>query len=120
MEYLSFSNPSLRNSVSTGQLHHEAPGIGRIKGGVMSLLVILILGRYFGRKSFGSILGTAVALLAPMGLLDAVFYRWIFDTTGSCNNAFVMALILSLLAYITMFFVHVLGVATCNTNHMQM
>ena len=69
-----------------------------ISSGAVTPLVIIILGRYFGRKAFGSILGTMVALLSPMGMISPVFYGWVFDTTGSYNNAFIMALVLVVLA----------------------
>ena len=73
--------------------------------GAVTPIVVLILGRFFGRKSFGAILGTAVALLAPMGLLAPVIYGWIYDTRGSYNMAFSVALILAAMAMVTMFFV---------------
>lgn len=73
--------------------------------GAVTPLVILIFGRFFGRKAFGAILGTAVALLAPMGLLAPVFYGWVYDTTSSYNNAFIVALVLAGLAVVTMLFV---------------
>ena len=43
-----------------------------LSSGAVTPLLILIIGRYFGRKAFGSILGTLVACLAPMGLLSPV------------------------------------------------
>jgi hypothetical protein len=36
--------------------------------------------------------GTAVAMLSPIGLLAPVFYDWIYDTMGSYDNAFTVAL----------------------------
>ena len=66
-----------------------------LSSGAVTPLIILILGRYFGRKSFGSILGTLVSFLAPMGLVAPVYYGWVFDTTGSYNNAFLTVLILA-------------------------
>ena len=76
-----------------------------LSSGAVTPVVILMLGRYFGRKAFGSILGTMIACLAPMGLLAPVYFGWIFDTTASYNVAFITALALSLLAVVTMFFV---------------
>ncbi|MCJ7605631.1 MAG: MFS transporter, partial [Dehalococcoidales bacterium] len=60
--------------------------------GAITPLIILMLGRYFGRKAFGSLLGTMVAFLAPMGMLAPVFYGWIYDTTLSYDNAFITSL----------------------------
>jgi nitrate/nitrite transporter NarK len=71
-----------------------------LSSGAVTPLVVLILGRYFGRKAFGSILGTIVAVLAPMGLLAPVYYGWIFDTTGSYNNAFLTVLVIVVAAVI--------------------
>jgi MFS family permease len=66
--------------------------------GAITPLIILILGRYFGRKAFGMILGTIVALLAPIGMLAPVYFGWIFDTTGSYNNALMTGLVLAVIA----------------------
>jgi MFS family permease len=73
--------------------------------GAVTPIVVLILGRFFGRKAFGAILGTAVALLAPMGLLAPVFYGWVYDTYGSYNTAFIVALVLAVMAVVFMFFI---------------
>jgi len=77
--------------------------------GVVTLVVILLLGRFFGRKAFGAILGTAVALLTPMSLLSPVFYGWVYDTTGSYNSAFIVALVLAGLAVVTTLFIRAPG-----------
>jgi cyanate permease len=76
-----------------------------LSSGAITPIMILIIGRYFGRKAFGSILGTLVACLAPMGLLAPVFYGWIYDNYHSYNIAFVTALVLAALATIITFFV---------------
>ncbi len=76
-----------------------------ISSGAVTPLVILIIGRYFGRKAFGFILGTMIAFLAPMGLLSPVYYGWVFDTTESYNIAFITALVFATLATLLMFFV---------------
>jgi MFS family permease len=75
-----------------------------LSSGVVTPVVILILGRYYGRKAFGSILGTMVAILSPLGLLSPVYYGRVFDMTQSYNPAFTTALVLAVLATITMFF----------------
>lgn len=75
-----------------------------LSSGAVTPLIILLLGRYFGRKAFGSILGMLVLFLAPMGLVSPMFYGWVFDTTASYNNAFITALALASLAFIAMFF----------------
>jgi MFS family permease len=78
-----------------------------LSSGAVTPIVILILGRFYGRKAFGSILGTMVAFLSPMGLLAPVFYGRIFDTTHSYNLAFITALVLAIIAAVTMVFVRV-------------
>ncbi len=78
-----------------------------LSSGLVTPVVILTLGRYYGRKAFGSILGTMVAILSPLGLLSPVFYGRIFDTTQSYNMAFVTALVLAIVATVTMFFVRI-------------
>lgn len=76
-----------------------------LSSGAVTPLVIVMIGRYFGRKSFGSILGTVIAFLSPVGLIAPVFYGWVFDNDGSYNLAFITALIFAALATLLMFFV---------------
>ena len=78
-----------------------------LSSGAVTPLVIVILGRYFGRKAFGSILGTTVAVLSPLGMLSPVFYGWVFDTTGSYNNAFIAGLVLAVIAVVVSCLVHI-------------
>ncbi len=80
-----------------------------LSSGAVTPLVILVVGRYFGRKAFGSILGTMVAFLAPVGLLSPVYYGWVFDTTGSYNPAFLTVLVLAAAATALTFFIRVPG-----------
>ena len=80
-----------------------------LSSGAVTPLVIIIIGRYFGRKAFGSILGTMIALLSPVGLLAPVYYGWIFDTTESYNIAFITALVFAAVGSLLMFFVRTPG-----------
>ena len=73
--------------------------------GAVTPVVLLILGRYFGRKAFGSILGMMIAIIAPIGLLAPVYYGWIHDITGSYDIAFFTALIIVFLATATTYFI---------------
>ena len=50
----------------------------------------VIGGRYFGRKAFGSIRGTGMAIMAPVSIVSAIGAGWIYDTTGSYISAFVI------------------------------
>ncbi len=56
--------------------------------GAATPLYILILGRYFGRKAYGSIHGSTALLRAPVQLIAPVYAGWIYDTTGSYITAF--------------------------------
>ena len=47
-----------------------------------------IRARYFGRKAFGTIQGTASLFLTPVGVAAPIYAGWVFDTTGSYNSAF--------------------------------
>lgn len=87
-----------------------------LSSGAVTPVVILILGRYYGRKAFGSILGTMVAILSPLGLLSPVYYGRVFDTTQSYILAFITALVLAILAAITMLFVRVPRPPTTGTS----
>ena len=76
-----------------------------LSSGTITPVVLLILGRYFGRKAFGSILGSVLAFTAPLGLLAPVYCGWVHDTTGNYINAIITFGALALLSTITMLFV---------------
>ncbi len=67
-------------------------------------LLVLILGRYFGRSAFGSILGTTLALFAPLRLISPVYCGWVYDTTGSYNTVFITFLAMAVLAALVLLF----------------
>ena len=58
--------------------------------GASTPLFILLYGRYFDRKAFGSIFGSSMAIRAPVSLIAPVFSGWIFDTTGSYTIALIV------------------------------
>jgi cyanate permease len=58
--------------------------------GIITPVVIVILGRYFGRKAFGTIFGTCMLFNAPVGLFAPVFTGWVFDRTGSYTLALIL------------------------------
>ena len=64
-----------------------------------------ILARYFGRKSYGSILGSSIAMHAPMGLLAPVYVGWVFDTTGSYLTVFTLIVPLLAASGVVSFFI---------------
>ncbi len=63
--------------------------------GASTPLLLVMTGRYFGRKAFGSIMGSSLAVRAPLSLMAPVFTGWVFDTTGSYRNAFLVFAFLS-------------------------
>jgi len=80
-----------------------------LSSGSITPLIILIMGRYFGRKSFGTILGTILACMAPLGLLAPVYYGRVYDVTGNYTIAFITALALAFIALIITLFVRAPG-----------
>lgn len=76
-----------------------------LSSGMVTPVIILVVGRYFGRKSFGSIFGMMIAFLAPMSLLSPMFYGWAFDTSGNYDQAFITALALAVMAVVITIFV---------------
>jgi MFS family permease len=57
--------------------------------GASSPLRIMIGSRFFGRKAFGSILGSMLMVEAPLGFLAPIYSGWIYDTTGNYMPAFI-------------------------------
>jgi cyanate permease len=58
-----------------------------LSSGAVTPTVILLLGRYFGRRAFGSIFGSSMLFVAIPQLISPVYTGWVFDTTGSYTNA---------------------------------
>ncbi|MFC2020417.1 MFS transporter [Chloroflexota bacterium] len=61
----------------------------------------LVSGRYFGRKAIGSIQGSLMVVVMPLGILAPVYIGWVYDTTGSYVDAF--TIVASLLAFSSLF-----------------
>lgn len=60
-----------------------------------------IRARYFGRKAFGSIGGSSMLFLTPVGVVAPVYLGWIYDTTGTYMSGFTLMAILLIAAAIT-------------------
>jgi MFS family permease len=75
-----------------------------ISSGAVSPLIVLTLGRYFGRKAFGSIFGTCMMIQAPAQLLGPVYAGRMYDTTGSYTRALVLFSAVSVLAAVLICF----------------
>ena len=58
--------------------------------GASTPLRLMIGSRYFGRKAFGTILGSILVIESPLGFLAPVYSGWIYDTTGSYITAFIL------------------------------
>ena len=54
-----------------------------------------LLADYFGRKSFGALVGITMTLTAIFGIVGPIFTGWVFDTTGSYRLAFVVIALIS-------------------------
>jgi cyanate permease len=61
-------------------------------------MLILMLGRFFGRKAYGAILGTSLAIFAPLGLISPVYCGWVYDTYGNYDAVFVTFIIAAAVA----------------------
>ena len=76
-----------------------------IAHGLPTPLFLISISRYFGRKAFGSISGTAIMFMSPAAFISPVVAGWIFDTSGSYSAAlmvfaaasFIVIMLLSLL-----------------------
>jgi len=60
--------------------------------------------RYFGRKSIGSVQGSAVMIMMPFTVLAPILVGWIYDRTGSYGGAFNLFIGLLILASLLMLF----------------
>jgi len=69
-----------------------------------TLLQLAIGGRYFGRKAFASIQGTAILFSAPVALFAPIYTGWVYDTTGSYTTAFIIFVALAVVAALLMLF----------------
>ncbi len=50
---------------------------------------IVLVGRYYGRKAYGSIRGSSVAFQAGPGMVAPIYAGWVYDTTGSYVTSFI-------------------------------
>jgi cyanate permease len=56
--------------------------------GAATPVFVLIRGRYFGRKAYGSISGISSMIIAPLGIISPIWTGWVYDATGSYSIAF--------------------------------
>jgi len=76
---------------------------GISKGAAMAPFAA-VEGRYFGRKSFGSIRGVSMMVTTPFGIIAPIYGGWVYDTTGSYTTAITLcAVLLAFATVITIF-----------------
>ncbi len=62
----------------------------------------IIWARYFGRKSFGSVYGSSMIFLASFAVVAPIYAGWVYDTTGSYKNAFILLAVLLVFCTVAM------------------
>jgi sugar phosphate permease len=95
LDAIGFAAFILWPTIPTAYLFLILYGLGT---GAPTTLILVMQGRYFGRKAFGSIIGMANLLRMPAAILAPVYAGWIFDRTGSYRTAFTTFLGIALLA----------------------
>ena len=50
----------------------------------------LMRARYFGRKALGSIRGSSMMFMTPVGVVAPIYAGWVYDTTGNYMSAFIL------------------------------
>jgi MFS family permease len=66
-----------------------------ISGGAYTPMSIVIISRYFGRKSYGSIQGAMTILSIPFSILVPIYIGNVYDVTGSYHNVFIIFTVLA-------------------------
>lgn len=82
----------LRPTVATLYVFLILWGLG---SGTLIPLDIVIRGRYFGRKAYGSIQGSSVIFATPLSLLAPIYVGRVYDVTGRYTSAFILFAILA-------------------------
>ena len=70
-------------------------------------LTITIRSSFFGRKAYGKIQGTTNMFASPISFLAPVYAGWVYDTTGSYNQAFISFACIAAAAAVIMLFIRV-------------
>jgi MFS family permease len=101
MQTLGVSIFLLHGSTATIYLWFILYGVG---GGVNQSANLPLLARYFGRKSFGAIIGISQAIMLPVGMVAPIYVGWVYDTSGSYMSIVtLMAVLTTISAAITCF-----------------
>jgi len=75
-------------------------GIGPTQSALLSLLA-----RFFGRKSYGAILGLSIAIQVPFGILAPICAGWVYDSTGNYISYIILTAILTAIVGAASFFI---------------
>jgi MFS family permease len=77
-------------------------GIGN---GIYQGVLIPLWARYFGRKAYGAILGSTMAVHVPIAVAAPVFIGWIYDQTGSYMSVIIALAVLLAIAGVVVSFI---------------
>lgn len=68
--------------------------------GASFILFVTLVARYFGRKAFGSIEGSKMLFMAPVGIIAPIYAGWVYDTTGGYISAFVVFTVALVISFV--------------------
>jgi len=89
----------------TAGLHLFLCLVGLGSGAVIPVDIV-IKGRFFGRKAYGSIQGSTVMLSTPIAFLAPVYAGWVFDATGTYRSAVTLFMTVSVINAFLVLLVH--------------
>ena len=73
--------------------------------GAAPTIAVLMRGRFFGRKAYGSISGLTNFIMSPFGMIAPIYAGWIYDTSNSYTTAFITFAALTAAATVIVCFV---------------
>jgi cyanate permease len=68
-------------------------------------LDIVIRGRFFGRKAYGSIQGSTAVISVPVTFSSPIFTGWAYDLTGNYMTAFFIFCLIAVVSAIMILFI---------------
>jgi MFS family permease len=66
--------------------------------GLMHPIQSTWIGRLFGRKAYGSITGTMIAIALPVTVVGPIYVGWIYDVTGSYAQVYLQNIVFIIIA----------------------
>jgi cyanate permease len=73
--------------------------------GAAPTIAVLMRGRFFGRKAYGSISGITNFIMSPFAMLAPIFAGWVYDNWGSYSYAFITFAVLAAVSTVIICFV---------------